>query len=211
MGERTSPVEVTNAVNNKPSILNVSPLRDRYDIKARLLPALFSILPTSPGIAAFGTVSLDWYAVLLLEGGIAVVCGTGLSYIASAAGTKYERKIWSNWPYDLPTHTWLLPDDSRISPQQKQIYYRAIHELLGLDIEQAAGTGDPQVVKATIDDAVRNLRHMFRTLSVKGLLAKHNEDYGFMRNFAGLCPCGYPRAFFPLVQPGFSTSEQEQH
>ena len=107
----------------------------------------------------------------------------GLAYAAAAAGRRYERKIWPNWPYDAPTNLWLHPDDSHCSQQQKDIYYKAITRIVGLDISIAAVEDDQRKV---INDAVRGLRHKFRVLEITGLLTIHNEDYGFARNLAGL-------------------------
>lgn len=48
----------------------------------------------------------------------------------------------------------------------------------------AAKSGDE--LRQVINDAVRGLRNKFRALEVQGLLNTHNEDYGFVRNLAGL-------------------------
>ena len=161
------------------------PYLDRYEVKARLLPALLSCLVVVPGIGGL----VDGYAdqtIELLVGGslIGIALTVGLAYLAAAAGRRYERKIWRDWPYDAPTNLWLLPGDDHCSKQQKEIYYNAIHRILGLDIAMAAESGDE--LKQVINDAVRGLRNKFRNLEVQGLLNTHNEDYGFVRNLAGL-------------------------
>ena len=171
---------------------------DRYEVKARLLPALLSLLPTAPGLASLGTMTLDWYTTLLVEGGVATICVYGLNHFASAVGRRYEQKLWPRQPYDLPTHLWLHPEHSRISPQQKQLYYKAILDILGLDISQAAAAGDSTALEQTIDGAIRDLRNKFRVSYPGGLLATHNEEYGFARNFAGLRPVWLAASLFSV-------------
>ncbi|MDE2797205.1 MAG: hypothetical protein OXI94_00930, partial [Gemmatimonadota bacterium] len=164
-------------------------LLDRYEVKARLIPVLLSYLPVLPGIAALG---VDTSGVSLgpLFGGSLVVLWVGMTHGASAAGSRYERKLWPEWPHDAPTNRWLHPDDTRVSTEQKQLYYEAIRALQGIDIGRAVAEDSDQL-EQTINDAVRGLRHRFRSMDTHGLLATHNEDYGFARNLAGL-------AFFRL-------------
>jgi hypothetical protein len=48
------------------------------------------------------------------------------------------------------------------------------------------GKEDPHQLDLVINDAVRDLRHEFRSSAHGGLLQTHNEDYGFARNLTGL-------------------------
>ncbi|WP_323671831.1 hypothetical protein [Candidatus Poriferisodalis multihospitum] len=114
------------------------------------------------------------------------MASVGLSYFAASAGLRYERKVFSDWPYGLPTHQWLLPGSTRLSRQQRNLYYESICQLLDLDLYSELNSGDEQQIAQTIDDAVRSLRSRFRQHPDRGLLTKHNEDYGFVRNFAGM-------------------------
>ena len=161
------------------------PLLDRYEVKARLLPALLSCLVILPGIGGMIGSYTDHADDLLTGGsltGVALI--VGLTHIAAAAGRRYERKLWHDWPYDAPTNLWLQPGDDHCSKQQKEIYYKAIQRVLGLDIARAAESKDD--LRQVTNDAVRGLRTKFRTLEETGLLKTHNEDYGFARNLAGL-------------------------
>ena len=165
-------------------------LLDRYEIKARLVPWLLSCLPMMPGIAALG-VDISLVALGPLFGGSVVVLWIGMTYGASAAGRRYERKLWPDWPHDAPTNRRLHPDDIHVSTQQKQLYYEAIRALQGIDIGRAIAEGSDQV-EQLINDAVSGLRHRFRSMATQGLLAIHNEDYGFARNLAGLAVLWLP-------------------
>lgn len=166
--------------------LNLLKLTDRYEIKARLLPALLSCLVLVPPVAALSSSALDWFYGSSIAGGTAVLGAVALAYTASAAGRRYERKLWPRWPYDAPTNRWLHPNDTHCSQEQKLIWYEAIRNLLGLDISRTVAQGDQDNVELVINDAVRALRHEFRLTKLDGLLSTHNEDYGFSRNLAGL-------------------------
>lgn len=171
---------------NSSSSVNLRKLMDRYEIKARLFPALLACLPIAPGLAALGATGLDWASKLALEGGIAAVCLVGLSYLASAAGNRYQRRLWPRWPHDAPTNRWLHPDDTHLSTQQKLIHYKQILDIVDLDLQHASRTDDSTELENTINDAVRGLRTRFKSIENRSLLQIHNEDYGFARNFAGL-------------------------
>ncbi|MXZ94962.1 MAG: hypothetical protein F4Y99_03440 [Acidimicrobiaceae bacterium] len=173
---------------NSPSPLNLPKLIDRYEIKARLLPALLACLPMVPGLAALGSEGLDWDPSLAVESGIVSILWLGLCYLASAAGNHYQRRLWPRWPHDAPTNRWLHPDDTHLSTQQKLIHYKQILDLVGLDIQHASKTSDSTELEQTINDAVRNLRLRLKSINGRTLLQIHTEDYGFARNFAGMVP-----------------------
>ena len=168
------------------SVFDLLQLTDRYERKARLLPAILSVSVVVPGTAPFSLGGLGWLIGLSAGVGLAAVCAVGLAYVASAAGRQYERKLWPRWPYDAPTNRWLHPDDTCCSQGQRQLWYEAIKRLVGLEIPNVAAQGDEGELDRVINDAVRALRHQFRGTEGDGLLAAHNEDYGFARNLAGL-------------------------
>lgn len=171
-------------------MLSLPKITDRYEVKARLVPALISCLIAVPGVAALFSLGIpNWLLSLSAGGTVAVVLAVGLSYGSSMAGRKYEASLWTRWPYDAPTNVWLYPDDSQRSQEQKSIWYQAIHRLTGLNIAQAAVEEDREELERVINDAVVALRTRLRDsrkTEHSRLLAIHNEDYGFARNFAGL-------------------------
>ena len=168
------------------SALDLLKLTDRYERKARLLPGLLSFLVVAPSAGALSLDLLGWLTSLSVGVGLAAVCAVALAYAASAAGRHYERKLWPRWPHDAPTNRWLQPDDTSCSQGQKQLWYEAIKRLVELDIPHVAAQGNDRELDRVINDAVRTLRHQFRSREGNGLLAAHNEDYGFARNLAGL-------------------------
>ena len=168
------------------SALNLLKLTDRYERKARLLPALLSFAVILPGLTTLGSGYMGWVPSLSIGGALAVVGAVGLAYGASAAGRHFEKRLWPRWPHDAPTHRWLHPDDTSRSEQQRLRWYEAIRQVVHLDIAEAAASEDRNELELVINDAVRELRHRFRHTNEIGLLDTHNEDYGFARNLAGL-------------------------
>ena len=169
------------------STLDFLKLTDRYELKARLLPALLAVLVAAPGaVAVLSSAQLGWLTSLLTGGGLATACPVALAYFASGAGRHYERKIWPRWPYDAPTNRWLNPLDTTCSQQQKELWYAAILKITGIYIPSITAKGDQEELDRVINDAVRTLRTFFRGKEGHSLLVTHNEDYGFARNLAGL-------------------------
>ena len=185
------------------SILSLLRLADRYEIKARLMPALLSCLVAIPGVAALFSLAIpNWVANLSAGGAVTTVVAIGLSYGSSMAGRKYEAKLWPRWPHDAPTNVWLHPDNSVKSTEQKQVWYGAIERLTGLNIAQATMGDDKQNLESIIDDAVVTLRPQFRAvrqLEEGRFLAIHNEDYGFARNLAGLRPIWFSASVISAI------------
>lgn len=167
------------------SALKLLSLTDRYERKARLLPALLAAAPVLPGVGAVSSSWVDWLASLAIGTGLGAVIAVGLSHLASAAGHWFEARMVQRWG-GLPTDMWLRPEDQTRSIQQKNQWYAAIKKLTGLDLAKVIREGDAEEVRKTIRDATAQLRHRFRNAESAGLLHKHNEDYGFARNFAGL-------------------------
>ncbi len=174
------------------SVLTILHLTDHYERKARLLPALLSFLVVLPSIAAASTSALTSLVAISTGGVLFAIISVGLAYLASAAGHRYEKKLWPNWPFDAPTNRWLHPDDTHCSREQKELWYRAIRKQTGLDIAQAAAQEDEANLDRVINDAVRALRNRLRQTGQGGLLPIHNVDYGFARNLAGLRAFWFP-------------------
>lgn len=167
------------------NVLRLLSLTDRYERKARLLPALLAAAPALSGVAAVSASGAGILGSLAIGTGLGAVIAVGLSHLASAAGHRCEAVLCRRWGA-LPTELWLLPENTACSTQQKQQWYAAIKKTTGLDIARAVADGDEEEARRTIRDAVKQLRHRFRSVPGAGLLQTHNEDYGFARNFAGL-------------------------
>jgi hypothetical protein len=170
------------------SWLNYFNLSDHYERKARFLPAVLSLLPLLPVATTFGVPLLEWGKLLIAGVGLGAVVAVALSHVASACGNRLQEKLWPDWPHDSPTNRWLHPDEKSISVQQKQRWYQTIMNLVQIDIQKAVDAGDPDELKATINDAVKALRtRMWKTPEAERVQL-HNVDYGFARNITGLRP-----------------------
>ena len=169
------------------SVMGYFNLSSHYERKARLLPGLLCVMALLPVGAAFGTPLGDWIGLLATGLGLWAVCGVGLSHLSSAAGNRYQEKLWPRWPFDAPTNLWLHPNDRSSSTQQKKLVNKAVKRLTKLDIEAAVEKG-PEEVEAVLNDCVARLRHRLRASDHADRLDIHNADYGFARNFAGLRP-----------------------
>ena len=167
-------------------VLDFLKLTDRYERKARLLPAALCGLLVATIAAFLTSFEFGLLTSVSVGGGTTASCAVALAYAASAAGRSYEKRLWPRWPYDAPTNRWLHPDDTSCSEEQKRLWYRAIKQLVGLDIPDVAARAGPEHLDRIINDAVRSLRLQYRTNNVGRLLSIHNEDYGFARNIAGL-------------------------
>ena len=160
---------------------------DRYELKARLFPAIIALLPALPMIGSLigylpkSPITNLYVGMLIIFSVLAT-----MSYLASALGRRYERKLWPRWPYDAPTNLWLQPENTLHSAVQKRQWYDAIKSSTGIDIQEAIHVNNSFERDRVINDAVASLRQRFRASQTSDLLVKHNEDYGFARNLAGL-------------------------
>ena len=164
------------------SFLSIVNLSDAYEIKARFLPSVITLLFLLPASTAYGGPLNNLIGVLLGGVGGGAVMAVFMSHLASAAGNRLQRILWPQWPLDSPTNLWLNPADSTVSSQQKETWYAAIKRLTGLDIP-GASQGE---VETVINDAVTDLRYQFIKSEHAQRLQVHNTDYGFARNFTGL-------------------------
>lgn len=166
------------------SILNILKVADPYERKARLFPALIVVLPIVILVMSLNPVGEGWVTKFLSAGIVGGTLVLALAHLASAAGNRFSDRFWKKRD-GLPTQRWLRRSDNSHSTQQKQQWYAAIKKLTGLDIP-AAVASTPSEEEAIISDAVRQLRYRIRGKAEAKMVDKHNEEYGFARNLAGL-------------------------
>ncbi|MYF39476.1 MAG: hypothetical protein F4146_07505 [Rhodothermaceae bacterium] len=167
--------------------LSVMALSTRYDRAARLIPALASFLPLLPLTFALGGTLKEW-EVLLSGGGVFVLVYFVLVNIASAMGNRLQSRLWPDWPFDAPTNALLMPDNPDVSPQQRDMWYKQVKRVTGIDLQVEADRGDANIIRATINDAVVSLRNQLRRGPAR---ARHDQEsihYGSARNLTGMRP-----------------------
>lgn len=167
-----------------PSVLQFLKIADSYERKARFFPALIVVLPIVVFAMSLRLPDEGWLTKLLATGGAGGALVVALAHMASAAGNRFGDAFWKKRG-GLPTVRWLRTADADHSSQQKQQWYAAIKKLTGLDIP-AAVTAQPREEDAIISDAIRQLRNQIRGKPAAKMVDKHNEEYGFVRNLAGL-------------------------
>jgi len=163
-------------------LLNIT---DRYERKARLLPALIVALPLAIAVGSVVMNMVEWQRALgygTLFGG---VIGVGLSHFARIPGVWLETKLCKKWQ-GLPTHRWLRPADTTHSEKQKSLWRKAICTITGISLPTKPGNKSEADINILINDAVLQLRHRLRNTSMDSMVNTFNEDYGFARNFAGM-------------------------
>lgn len=166
--------------------LNYFNLSDAYERKARFIPGILTILPLFPFAASYGAPLGEWVQFVLIGLGTGAIISVGISHLASAFGNRLQRKLWPAWPHDAPTNRWLHPDDTGVSKQQKEGWYKAIKRVVGLDIKAVLEKQDSEEIKAIINDAIKAMRDRVWNAPEAERLRLHNTDYGFARNFTGL-------------------------
>src|SRR5258707_1239437 len=121
------------------TLLQLLNLTDRYERKARLLPALIVVLPLSVAVASLVGLQADWYSALgagaLFEG----ILGVGLSHLARIPGTVFGAKLAKQWG-GQPTNRWLRPGDATHSEAQKSRWRGTVRTLTRLTVPATAGT-----------------------------------------------------------------------
>jgi hypothetical protein len=166
------------------SILQFLKVADAYERKARFFPAFLVGLPVVVFVMSLKLDGEGWVLKLLVAGGAGTALVVALAHMSSAAGNRFGKKFWEARG-GLPTMRWLRAADKTHSTQQKQQWYLAIKKLTALDIPQSVAD-HPDEEDAIIDDAIRQLRYSIRGKALAKMVDKHNEEYGFARNLAGL-------------------------
>jgi hypothetical protein len=166
------------------SILQFLKIADAYERKARFFPAFIVVLPIIVFVTSLNLRGEGWVMKLLVAGGAGGALVVALAQMSSAAGNRFGDSFWKQRG-GLPTVRWLRASDTTHSSQQKEQWYAAIKKLTGLDIP-ATVMLRPTEEDAIIADATRQLRYQIRGKTTAKMVDKHNEEYGFARNLAGL-------------------------
>jgi hypothetical protein len=168
---------------------------DRYELNARLKPALFCILPLLVVLAVW--LPEVWTAL----GGLAALlsaCGATLflGQIARQRGRKFQEGRNGLGPES--TGVMLSHSNSCIDPQTKARYHAFLRES-GLAVPTAAEEqADPNAAGNCYRGCVTWLLSKTRDKSRFSLLAEENISYGFRRNLAALKPLALPILMFSL-------------
>lgn len=163
---------------------------DRYEIDARLRPALMVLFPALLVVGAWAPQARTVVGGLV---SVAVACGGAmlLARIARRRGQIVEARNADCWgPHG--TAVMLRWSDARIDPVSKARYHQALrtagHEMPTADAEAQ----DPGAADAAYLGCTTWLLEQTRNKKKFDLLAAENIDYGFKRNLFGLRPIAWP-------------------
>jgi hypothetical protein len=164
---------------------------DAYTYRARLLPALLTLLPV------FVTVMILYPAVYNATGAavasLAVGCGVlaFLTHIARTRGRSAEERLIRAWG-GQPSTCMLRHGDASLDPHTKGRYHSFLAarvpglRMPGPETERS----DPAAADAVYRSGVSWLLEFARDKSRYPLVYAENVSYGFRRNLYGLKPIG---------------------
>lgn len=159
---------------------------DRYELNARLRPALLAALPVLL-LAAFWLSSV--WTMLGGVASLAITCGLALllSKIARYRGRQVEVRLAERIG-KRTTVAALRHADTRIDPITKARYHAALRASGHIIPTSSDEANDPVAADLHYSGCATWLLEMTRDKARFALLADENIDYGFRRNLFGLKP-----------------------
>lgn len=163
-------------------------LLDQYSLRARLMPALLTVLPAALGVAAWFPEKIALLGSLLA---FVAVCGS-VSFLSECLrdrGKKLEKELIKKWG-GLPSTILLRHRDTHLNPETKARYHARLRKLLGkkqipsLEYESE----DPEKADRLYASCGDYLREQTRDPQKFGLLLSENIQYGTRRNLLGAKP-----------------------
>lgn len=157
-----------------------------YKLKARVYPAVISLLPLLI-LGIYFSIDLEsWYGLI---GGISLLALLQfiLSEIGRDRGKKIEPKLWKHWG-GTPTTQILRFSNDRISESDKMVLHKKLHKLTNtgkakmLNIEAESLDNADEIYSSWSN----YLRRHTRDTKKFNLLFQENVSYGFRRNLLGL-------------------------
>lgn len=172
-------------------------LFDHYSFRARLQPALLTLLPVALGIIAWTGTGVKWQSALWTIFGTAG--GTYfLAILARNFGKMIEPGLWQSWG-GTPT-TQLLRHSGPANPVMRERWHKFLAKLVG----QAFPTAQEEAANPTAADDIYNasvklLINKTRDTKKFHLVYKENVQYGFCRNLYAMRATGIVVASMGLV------------
>ena len=176
----------------------VSTLVDPYSMRARLQPALLTLLPACAALLAISPALLEPVRSTLL---LAAALGGALllSNVARDAGKGIESRLWSAWD-GKPSMAMLRHRDTRIAASVKARYHKRLGQILKRAFPTAQEeTSDPAGADAVYEAANSWMLANSRDQEKFQALFAENITYGFRRNLLGLRGWVLASCFLALV------------
>jgi hypothetical protein len=159
-------------------------LFDHYSFRARLQPALLTLLPAGVGIFAWTGPGVKWESALWTLFG--TVGGTFfLAILARNLGKQIEPGLWQSWG-GSPT-TQLLRHGGTGNPVLRERWHKFLAKLLGkplptLEEERA----NPKDADDIYNAGIKLLINKTRDVKKFNLVYKENVQYGYCRNLLAM-------------------------
>lgn len=161
----------------------------RYELTARQVPALFTLLPAALALAAAGPE--QWKSVQsLLTIATAVGAQIVLAKFARYVGQRQQDRMWAKWGGN-PTALLLRHTDTTLAAPTKERYRVFLAGALGHPMPSAEEERrDPRAAMQVYESAIDYLRSATRSEKDYPLVLTENINYGLARNLYGLKPYG---------------------
>lgn len=162
---------------------------DRYQIQARIVPALIVLLPF---IFALPFVLLGLFGSVpdpLLSFGViavlALVVIYALSFWVQHLGREKQDELWAGWG-GSPTTRMLRWSDRTLLEEKKRRMRDKAQQISGVTLlSETEEKERPKEADERIEQAVSQVRRSVRRNDPNDLSSAHNAEYGFCRNLLG--------------------------
>ena len=160
--------------------MNSFKIFDHYSFRARLQPALLTLLPVAVGVFAWTGPGVKWQSALWTLFGTAG--GTYfLAILARNFGKQIEPALWLSWG-GAPT-TQLLRHSGAGNPVMRERWHSFLSKLLGKAFPTAQEeASDPAGADNIYGAAIKLLINKTRDTKKFHLVYKENVQYGYCRN-----------------------------
>ncbi|MGG0587755.1 hypothetical protein ABE049_26160 [Priestia megaterium] len=165
-------------------------LFSRYELKARLFPALLVLAPLLFTVLIWYPELIDWqssfFTIL-----VSVVILFFLAKLSREMGIKRQKKLLVLWG-GFPSTIMLRHRDTTIDPITKERYHEYLEKYIdGIKIPTAEEElENPEFYDKHYGSAIKWLLEKTRDATKYDLLLQDNINYGFSRNMLGIKPIG---------------------
>lgn len=162
-------------------------LFDKYEVRARLAPALLLVLPVVfPVRLLLPAGAIGWLETVLIC--VPVLCA--LTFLVRMLGRRAEPSLWESWGGPPSTRFCRWRDDG-IGKQKKAQLHACVAESLHIDLySHQKERSRPEEADQVIADAFGRVKELLRKKDPNGLWSTHNAEYGFARNFLASAALG---------------------
>jgi hypothetical protein len=170
--------------------MNLHFIKDSYDRKARLYPAMLLVLPIAVTVGVISSIKFS-----TMESSVAAIASCGgaflLTQLARDNGKRREQRLFESWG-GTPSVTLLRHSDSRLDPITKKRYHERLSTLVK---DRKAPSASEEADNTAAADQIYNawstyLRTKTRDTERYPLLFRENINYGYRRNVWGLRSLG---------------------